>query len=82
MTENAQQQIRMVEVKARAGIACDVCSPTQVFGDEDALQAHLRAFHITKPILSENGEVVGEEESPVRKRRRPGEVIPAATPVE
>jgi hypothetical protein len=72
-------EVRNIELKARAGHACDVCRPAQVFGSEDDLILHIQAFHAQPPVLNDAGDVT-EEATGGRRRRRPGEVesIPAA----
>lgn len=78
---------RHVEMKSRAGVACDVCRPAQVFGSEDELAAHVRILHTAAPALDAEGNTIGQdrEESapaapadvPPARRRRPGEVEPS-----
>jgi hypothetical protein len=65
--------VRQREVKARAGYACDVCSPVQTFGSEDDLAAHVNLFHANAPDLDEAGNIRGGDPD---EGRRPGEVAP------
>jgi len=44
--EQSEFQVRQVEVKAREGVACEVCRPFQTFPTRDELAAHVRTFHI------------------------------------
>lgn len=67
--ENAKTMQR--EVKARAGFACDVCSPVQTFGTEADLTQHVRDLHAAPPDLDDAGNTKNEPD------RRPGEVEPA-----
>jgi hypothetical protein len=77
---------RLVELKSRAGIVCDVCAPVQTFGTAEgpgSLAEHVAAVHATKPTLDAEGNTIGagSEGTGGGPRRRPGEVdIPAATP--
>ena len=63
-----------VLVKDRAGIACDVCQPVQIFGSTEMLAAHTKLLH----------EEGGAETAPLtaaetEELRRPGEVDPIVT---
>lgn len=72
-------RVQLVEVKARAGYACDICAPVQTFGDEAGLAEHATLIHATAPTLDEQGNTVGgagDDDG----GRRPGEVAPAAAP--
>ena len=40
-----QSEVNLI-LKERAGIACDACTPAQVFGDDEALIQHIRLVHI------------------------------------
>jgi len=55
-----------VILKERAGIACDVCVPAQVFPDDNALGEHIRMLHLAP----------GDEALDAVTARRPGEVDP------
>lgn len=87
--EAAAAAVRNTEAKSRAGIACDVCRPAQVFADEDALAFHIATVHASAPVIGDDGEILAEDggrttETSRARRRRPGEVdaIPAAEPSE
>lgn len=58
------------EVKSRAGHACDVCRPAQVFGSEDDLAEHIALLHTAAPSLDDDGNTLGGNDDD----RRPGEV--------
>lgn len=45
--EAAHQSEVNTILKSRAGVACDVCRPAQVFPDDDALGQHIRLVHTT-----------------------------------
>ena len=77
----AQQQVEAAtviqrEVKARAGYACDVCSPVQTFGSADDLAEHVTLLHTRPPELDDEGNTVGGDDG----GRRPGEVDPGPAP--
>lgn len=56
------EALREVQVKSRAGYACDICSPVQEFPDAEQLAQHVRLLHATVPELTESGETVGGDE--------------------
>lgn len=67
---------RIAQVKARAGVVCDACTPPGEFADNDALALHVSVVHTDKPDLADDGS----DRQGGRGRKRPGEVepIPAA----
>jgi len=63
-------------VKDRAPVYCDACNPPGQFQTKDELVEHVKLLHESAPVLTESGELSGED-------RRPGEVdvtVPAAVP--
>lgn len=62
-----QARVVQREVKARAGVVCDVCSPVQTFGTEADLAEHVK-LHTAPPAMDDEGNEVGGGED-----RRPGE---------
>ena len=71
--EIEQATVIDIEVKKRAGFACDVCAPVQTFGSAADLSEHTRLLHTQPPELNDAGEEVGSGSG-----RRPGEVEPPA----
>lgn len=69
--EAEQAEETNVLVKERAGIACDVCQPVQVFADQDALMAHTKLVHTAPDESAAPVDVAAEVAT-----RRPGEVDP------
>lgn len=66
-----QEATNAKELKARAGFACDVCSPVQTFGTAADLADHVNLLHTAPPEMDDEGNERGG---------RPGErEIPAAT---
>ncbi len=55
----ANAESRDIEIKSRAGYACDVCAPMQTFGDEALLALHVKLVHATPPKLDAEGNDVG-----------------------
>lgn len=68
-----QETVITREVKARAGIACDVCQPVQTFPDGEALAEHVALLHTAPPELDADGNEVSAGSSGGGPRRRPGE---------
>lgn len=81
--------VRNALLKDRAGFACDVCRPAQVYGTEENLQEHIRVLHTAKPVLDVEGNIVEgatptddagagttteAAKTPHKRQRRPGEV--------
>jgi len=62
-----QSEINTI-LKDRAGVACDVCRPAQVFPNDDALGQHIRLVHATAE----------DDAASAVTARRPGEVKPAS----
>lgn len=76
----ADAEVRMVEVKARAGFPCAICAPAQDFGTEDDLSIHMTTVHAAAPRMDVEGNTTEPDEAggATRSRaRRPGEVAVA-----
>lgn len=72
-------QERIAELKSREGFACDACRPAQVFGTERDLQAHMAAIHLARPVIDDDGNILGEAGGGGRGRRRRTEIPEAKT---